>query len=55
MICHATTKLKNASYADKKEMFFKGLEEAKTLSAEQQEKYYEELIKKCNLKKQKHK
>lgn len=53
MICHATTKLKNLSYADKKVKFFDGLEEAKNMSPEEQEKFYQNLIKECNLKKQK--
>ena len=52
MICHATTKLKNLSYADKKEIFFNGLEKAKDINPDEQETYYTSLIKQCNLKKQ---
>ena len=53
MIYHSTTKLKNLSYAEKKEIFFDGLEKAQNLSSEEQDEYYKELIKKCKLKKQK--
>ena len=55
MICHSTTKLKNLSYAEKKDKFFDGLEEARNMSTEEQEKYYNKLIKECDLKKQKSK
>ena len=51
MLCHGTTKLRNANYAEKKAKFFDGLEEAKKLPAAEQEQYYKELLKKCGLKK----
>lgn len=51
MLCHGTTKLRNANYARKKTEFFDGLENAKNIPAAEQEKYYQELLKKCNLKK----
>ena len=51
MLCHGTTKLKNASYARKKTMFFDGLEKAKTIPVAEQKAYYNELLKKCGLKK----
>ena len=53
MMCHGTTKLKNVSYAKKKNMFFSGLEQAAQMSEEEQVKYYPQLIKQCRLKKQK--
>ena len=55
MICHGTTKLRNFNYAQKKTMFFNGLEEAATMSEEEQLAYYPKLIKQCKLKKQKRK
>lgn len=51
MLCHGTTKLRNANYAKKKAKFFDGLEEAKKLPATEQEQYYKELLKQCGLKK----
>ena len=51
MLCHGTTKLRNANYAQKKIKFFNGLEEAKNLPAAERAKYYQELPKKCGLKK----
>ena len=51
MLCHGTTKLRNANYANKKEKFFNGLEEAKNLPEAERGKYYEELLKNCNMKK----
>lgn len=53
MICHGTTKLKNISYAEKKEKYFQGLEEAKEIPVAEQEEYYNKLLKKCKMKKQK--
>lgn len=50
MICHSTTKLKNISYANKKDRFFEGLEEAEKLPADEQKQYYEKLLKKCKMK-----
>lgn len=51
MICHSTTKLKNISYAEKKEEFFYGLEEAKKMSEEDQSIHYKHLLKRCKMKK----
>ncbi len=51
MICHSTTKLKNISYANKKNKYFEGLEKAKTLPEAEQKEYYEKLLKKCRMKK----
>ena len=51
MICHSTTKLKNISYADKKDKYFEGLEKAKNLPEDEQKEYYEKLLKKCKMKK----
>ena len=51
MICHATTKMKNLGYAEKKVKFNKGLEEAKTITDPQErEQYYSNLIASCKLK-----
>lgn len=51
MICHSTTKLKNISYANKKEKYFDGLKKAQNISADEQEEYYRNLLKECKLKK----
>ena len=51
MLCHGTTKLRNANYAMKKEKFFNGLEEALKLPEAERAAFYKELPKKCGLKK----
>ena len=51
MLCHGTTKLKNVSYAQKKEKFFDGLEEAKNIPVAQQAEFYKNLLKECKLNK----
>lgn len=53
MICKGTTKLKNISYAKKKDMFFAGLDKAAQMTEEEQVQYYPQLIKQCKMKKQK--
>jgi len=53
MMCKGTTKLKNISYAKKKDMFFAGLEKAAQMTEEEQVQYYPQLIKQCKMKKQK--
>lgn len=54
MICHSTTKLKNISYAEKKEIFFNGLKEAETLQTpEEKQIYYDKLLKRCKFKEKK--
>lgn len=55
MICHATTKLKNIGWADKKNKFFDGLEEANEISnADERAEYYEKLRAKCKMTDKKH-
>ena len=49
MICHATTKLRNISYATKKEKYFEGLKKAETMSEEEQPAYYNQLLKQCKM------
>lgn len=50
MITHATTKLKNIGWADKKVKFFNGLEQAKNISdAEERAKYYKQLREECKM------
>ena len=49
MICHGTTKLKNASYAEKKVKFFNGLEEAKNIPEAQKAEFYKNLLKSCKM------
>ena len=52
MIYHATTKLKNLSYAEKKEKFFDGLEIASSISDPQEKsRYYKSLLKSCKFSK----
>ena len=55
MICHSTTKLKNIGWADKKEKFFSGLEEAnKITNNEERAEYYKKLRAKCKMTDKKH-
>ena len=55
MVCHATTKLKNIGWADKKEKFFKGLEEAKNITDDNERAaYYKDLRYKCKMTDRKH-
>ena len=50
MICHSTTKLKNIGWADKKDKFFVGLEEANNITnAEERSVHYDKLRKKCKM------
>lgn len=50
MICHSTTKLKNIGWADKKDKFFEGLEEANNLTnPEERAAHYDKLRKKCKM------
>ncbi len=55
MICHSTTKLKNIGWADKKNKYFEGLEEAKNIqSPNERQEYYDKLLKKCKMTETKH-
>lgn len=55
MICHSTTKLKNIGWADKKEKFFNGLEEANKITNDaERAEYYKQLRSKCKLTDKKH-
>lgn len=48
MICHSSTKLKNIGYAEKKEKFYSGLEEAEKITDPKEKQiYYEKLLKNC--------
>ncbi len=50
MICHSTTKLKNIGWADKKDKYFEGLEEATNIQdSNERQKYYDKLLKKCKM------
>ncbi len=49
LIVHGSKKLKNISYAKKKEQYFRGLEQAQTMTYEQQQAYYPQLLKQCGL------
>lgn len=55
MICHATTKMKNQGWYEKKIIFENGLKEAEHISnpAEKQV-YYKKLLKKCKMTEEKH-
>ena len=55
MICHATTKIKNQGWYEKKIIFENGLKEAEHISnpAEKQA-YYKKLLKKCKMTEEKH-
>lgn len=56
MICHSTTKLKNIGWADKKNKYFEGLEEAKNIqNLDERQEYYDKLLKKCKMTEEKHK
>ena len=56
MICHSSTKLKNIGWADKKNKFFTGLEEANTITdADERAAYYKTLRQKCKMTDKKHK
>lgn len=50
MICHATTKLKNQGWYERKQKFEKGLIEAEKISnPKEREEYYKKLLKECKL------
>ena len=50
MICHSTTKLKNIGWADKKNKYFEGLEEAKNIqNLDERQEHYDKLLKKCKM------
>lgn len=49
LIVHGSKKLKNISYAKKKEQYFRGLEQAQTMTYEQQQAYYPQLLQQCGL------
>ena len=56
MICHATTKMKNQGWYEKKLIFEKGLQEAENISdPAQKQAYYNKLLKKCKMTEKKHK
>ena len=56
MICHSTTKLKNIGWADKKNKYFEGLEEAKNINNfNERQEHYDKLLKKCKMTEKKHK
>ena len=50
-IVKGSKKLKNISYAKKKEQYFRGLEQAQNMTYEQQQAYYPQLLQQCGLKK----
>lgn len=55
MICHSTTKLKNIGWADKKNKYFEGIEEAKNIQdSNERQAYYDKLLKKCKMTEKKH-
>lgn len=56
MVCHATTKMKNQGWYEKKAIYENGLKEAENISdpAEKQA-YYDNLLKKCKMTEKKHK
>lgn len=49
MICHSVTKLKHIATVNKKEKFFNGIEQAQTMTEEQQLAYYPKLLKQCHM------
>lgn len=52
MICHATTKMKNQGWYKKKQVFEAGMKEAESIQdPAQKQKYYDNLIVKCKMKK----
>jgi len=51
LIFHGSDKLKNISYAQKKEQYFRGLDQAQNMTYEQQQAYYPQLLQQCGLKK----
>lgn len=55
MVCHATTKMKNQGWYEKKIKFEKGLQDAENISnpAEKQA-YYNNLLRKCRMTDKKH-
>lgn len=56
MICHSTTKLKNIGWADKKNKYFEGLEEANNIKdSNERQEHYDKLLKKCKMTEQEHK
>ena len=56
MICHATTKMKNQGWYEKKLIFERGLQEAENISdPAQKQAYYNKLLKKCKMTEKKHK
>ncbi len=56
MICHSTTKLKNIGWADKKNKYFEGLEEAKNINnSNERQDHYDKLLKKSKMTEKKHK
>ena len=56
MICHSSTKLKNIGWADKKNKYFEGLEEAKNIKdANERQAHYDKLLKQCKMTEKKHK
>ncbi len=46
-ICIGASKLKHISYAEKKKMFFNGLEQASMMTPQQQQQYYPQLLRQC--------
>ena len=49
LITHGSKKLKNISYAEKKRIFFNGLEQSKTMTPAQQQQFYPQLLKQADL------
>ena len=49
LIVNGSTKLKNISYAEKKKIFFNGLQQAQTMTPEQQQQYYPQLLRQAEL------
>ena len=55
MVCHATTKMKNQGWYEKKAIFEKGLQEAETISnPNEKQAYYDKLLKQCKMTDKKH-
>lgn len=55
MVCHATTKMKNQGWYEKKAIFEKGLQEAETISnPNEKQAYYDKLLKQCRMTDKKH-
>ena len=55
MVCHATTKMKNQGWYEKKAIFEKGLKEAENISnPTEKQAYYNNLLRECRMTNKKH-